>query len=147
MNEKLKDTHLETWRLFITTHARLINTIDAQMQAEKQIPLHWYDVLIELYEAPQHRLRMSDLADKVVLSRSGLTRLVDKLEQAGYLLREIDPDDRRGFYAILTDTGKEAMRGAWSSYAKGIETHFAQYLSDDDAAQFTRFLSRIIDNL
>lgn len=147
MTKKLDDKQLGAWRLFITAHARLINTIDAQLQAAEQIPLNWYDVLIELYEAPERRLRMSDLAEKVVLSRSGLTRLVDKLEKQDYIRREIDPDDRRGFYAVLTNTGAQAMRKAWPIYAQGIQDTFAQYLSDADAACFAEVFKTILDNL
>ena len=144
MTDKLKPTHLDAWRLFITAHAQLINRIDSQLQSAEKIPLNWYDVLIELYEAPQYRLRMADLADKVVLSRSGLTRLVDKLEKAGYIQREIDPQDRRGFYAVLTDAGSQALRQAWPVYAEGIQTHFAQYLTDEDAARFTEIYTAIL---
>ena len=147
MTDKINPTHLEAWRLFITAHARLINTIDAQLEQAQLIPLNWYDVLIELYEAPERRLRMADLADKVVLSRSGLTRLVDKLEKEKYLYREIDPEDRRGFYAVLTDAGANAMRQAWPIYAQGIQEHFAMYLSDEDAVRFTQIFNSILESL
>lgn len=135
---------LEAWRLFITAHARLIDAIDHDLQAAGKIPLHWYDVLIELAEAPEKRLRMHELAEKVVLSRSGLTRLVDKLEKAGYLRREIDPADRRGFYAILTDEGLAAQRNAWGIYAKSIAQHFAQHLSDDDARHLIDLFTKML---
>jgi DNA-binding MarR family transcriptional regulator len=110
------------------------------------MPLNWYDVLIELQEAPDNRLRMSDLADRVLLTRSGLTRLVDRLEKEGYIIREIDPEDRRGFYAIITDTGKQAMRGAWKVYSQSIHTYFAQHLTDEEAAIFTKVFERILEN-
>ena len=147
MAEKIKTAHLDAWRLFITTHARLINQIDSELAQAEQIPLHWYDVLIELYEAPERRLRMADLADKVVLSRSGLTRLVDRLEKEKYLYRELDPEDRRGFYAVLTDEGANVMRQAWTTYAQGIQEHFAMYLSDEDAVRLTQIFNTILDKL
>lgn len=147
MDDKIKPNHLEAWRLFITSHAKLLNQIDTELQSEGQIPLNWYDVLIELYEAPQQRLRMSELADKVVLSRSGLTRLVDRLEKAGYLQREIDLDDRRGFFAVINDKGITAMRGAWPIYARGIQSYFAEHLSEEETAILRKLFHDILQKL
>jgi DNA-binding MarR family transcriptional regulator len=144
MNEKLDDLHLAAWRNFITAHALLIDLIDKELMAAGCVPLHWYDVLIELAEAPERRLRMSDLARKVVLSRSGLTRLVDKLEGAGMLLREATPGDGRGAFAVLTDDGMAALRKAWPVYAQGIKRHFAQHLSDEEARIYQESLGRML---
>jgi DNA-binding MarR family transcriptional regulator len=132
MDGKLTKTQLEAWRLFIMAHSRIINIIDARLAAAEKIPLNWYDVLIELYEAPDRKLRMQEIAHRVVLSRSGLTRLVDRLEEAGLLTREDDPQDRRGSYAVITDAGIEAMRQAWPIYADVIAEYFAK---DLDLAQ------------
>ena len=147
MPEKLSKTHLDTWRLFITAHAKLINKIDGDLQSAGQIPLNWYDVLIELQEAPEKRLRMAELAEKVVLSRSGLTRLVDRLEKEGYLRREIDPDDRRGFFAILTDNGEIALRKAWTIYRGSINKYFATFFNLDEANGLRNILSNILEEL
>ena len=144
MSKKLSPQHLTAWRLFLTTNARLIAEIDRQMQAAEQIPLNWYDVLIELYEAPDQRLRMSDLAQRVLLTRSGLTRLVDRLENKGYLTREIDPEDRRGFYANISKSGIQAMQQAWRVYAEGIATLFASHLSDEEAALLEAIFTRML---
>lgn len=145
MEKKLSETQLNTWRLFITVQARLLNEIDADLKAAEQIPLHWYDVLIELYEADDRRLRMSDLADNVVLSRSGLTRLVDRLEDAGMLRRERTPEDKRGSYAVLTDSGHAALKSAWPVYSQGILEYFADYLTDDETGILERALTRMLD--
>jgi DNA-binding MarR family transcriptional regulator len=144
MSEKLADLHLAAWRNFITAHARLIDQIDKELAAADCVPLHWYDVLIELAEAPERRLRMSDLAHKVVLSRSGLTRLVDKLAAASLLMRESAASDGRGAYAVLTDDGLAALRKAWPIYARGIQTHFADHLSDDEARVMRDTLARML---
>jgi hypothetical protein len=88
VDKKLDDLHLDTWRLFITANARLLDIIDGDLLAAGCLPLHWYDVLVELAQAPERRLRMSELAERVVLSRSGLTRLVDRLEAEEFLVRE-----------------------------------------------------------
>jgi len=142
---KLSKTHLDVWRLFITAHSRLINKIDTDLQAAGQIPLNWYDVLIELDEAPDKRLRMAELADKVVLSRSGLTRLVDKLEKADLLTREIDPDDRRGFYAIITEKGQTALHHAWEIYRDSIVTQFASFFSLEEARMMQEIFTKMIE--
>ncbi len=146
MPEKLSKSHLTTWRLFITAHAKLINKIDGELQAAGQIPLNWYDVLIELQEAPEKRLRMSELAEKVVLSRSGLTRLVDRLEKENYLHREIDPDDRRGFFAIITPDGESALKAAWIVYRESIAGHFASFFSLEEAQMMQNIFAKIIEN-
>ncbi len=144
---KIKDLHepqLTAWRLFLTTHATCIDRIDSQLVAAKRVPLHWYDVLIELAEAPNQRLRMHELARSVVLSRSGLTRLVDRLEAAGYLCRQPDPQDRRGSFAVLTDAGSAALRHAWPVYAQGIEHYFGQHLTDTEAATLAEVFERML---
>lgn len=144
MRTKLAEPHLGAWRNFITAHARLIDVINQDLVAAGCVSLHWYDVLVELAEAPEHRLRMADLANKVVLSRSGLTRLVDKLETAGLLKRQSTPNDGRGAFAVLTAEGLAAMREAWPVYARSIQTHFAQYLSDDEANIYRNSLDRML---
>jgi DNA-binding MarR family transcriptional regulator len=146
MDSKPLPTHaLDTWRLFITAHARLVAQIEARLDAANQIPLHWYDVLIELFEAHDKRLRMHDLAERVVLSRSGLTRLVDRLEREGLLRREVDSADRRGFYVVLTEAGEHAMRAAWPVYAEGIADTFGKHLSEEEAATLMRVFAAILD--
>jgi DNA-binding MarR family transcriptional regulator len=107
------------------------------------VPLSWYDVLFALYEAPDRRLRMSGLASAIVLSRSGLTRLVDRLEAEGLLARERLASDRRGAFAVLTEKGVEAMRRAWPVYARGIQEHFARFLNDEEARIVTKIFRRM----
>lgn len=147
MKNQLDPNHLEAWRLFLTAHAQIINQIDKQLELAGQIPLNWYDVLIEVYEAPERQLRMSDIAERVLLTRSGLTRLVDRLEKAGYIIREIDPEDRRGFYARITPEGIDAMRGAWQVYSEAIQRTFASYIDDEQARLFIGIFSVMIQNL
>ena len=146
MSKKLNPKHLEAWRLFLTTHTTLVKTIDSQLNDADQIPLNWYDVLIELYEAPDRRLRMSDLANRVLLTRSGLTRLVDRLEKADYITRSPDPDDRRGYYASITESGIDAMRQAWKVYSASIQQAFADHINPEEAEFLIDILSRMLDN-
>ena len=134
---------LAAYRTFITAHAEVITRIEQDMAAAEVIPLTWYDILIELYEAPDRRLRLHELARAVVLSRSTLTRTIDRLEAAGLLRREPDPIDRRGAFAVLTDAGLEAMRQAWPIYAQGIVEYFACHISDDEARLLAAVFERI----
>jgi DNA-binding MarR family transcriptional regulator len=145
MDEKLDEFHLAAWRNFLTAHAAVVAKIEHDLARTAVIPLTWYDVLIELREAPERRLRLSELADAVVLSRSGLTRLVDRLETAGLLRRERHPTDGRGAYAVLTTEGTAALRAAWPVYAKGIQEHFAKHLNRDQTAAITEGLQRVLD--
>src|SRR5579859_3239466 len=94
MDTKLEPSGLVAWRSFLTAHAALINQIERELLEAGVVPLSWYDVLFALYDAPGQRLRMSELASAIVLSRSGLTRLVDRLEAEGLLARERSVSDR-----------------------------------------------------
>ena len=137
------EMRLASWRAFLVAHAATVGAIERELAAEGVVPLTWYDVLVALWEAPDHRLRLHELAREVVLSRSGLTRLVDRLEAAGLLRREACPDDRRGAYAVLTHEGRGGQLRAWPVYARGIATHFADHLSEEEAATLADALGRI----
>jgi len=140
--EHLSEQHLAAWRTFLKAHATLIDRIDHDLVAAKLPPLSTYDVLIELYEAPEQRLRMYELAERVVLSRSGLTRLVDRLEAEGLLLRDRSGRDRRGAYAVITEQGIAALRRMWPMYARGITEYFAQWLTLEEAQLLEAALGR-----
>lgn len=140
----LDRTQLETWRTFITTHAIVIEQIERELVEAKKLPLSSYDVLLALVEAPNRRLRMHELAQAVVLSRSGLTRLVDRLEREELLRRERSGPDRRATYAVLTLKGFRAFRQAWPVYAQGIATHFTQHLTEEESEILTTALGRVL---
>lgn len=147
MTEKPSPTQIKTWRLFLTASVKILDQIDSRLRAAKEIPLSWYDVLIELHEAPEKRMRISELADRVLLTRSGLTPLIDKMEKSGYLVREINPEDDSGFYAIITDSGIVAMHKAWTIYAAGIQELFSKYLSEDDAELFNDIFTKLLADM
>jgi DNA-binding MarR family transcriptional regulator len=144
MSQTLNRTQLRAWRTFITAHATVIDRIERELAEAKQLPLSSYDVLLALVEAPDRRLRMHELAQAVVLSRSGLTRLVDRLEQEGLLKRDRTGSDRRATYAVLTLKGFRAFRRSWPIYAQGIVTYFIDYLTEDDMTALTRMLERVL---
>lgn len=143
MDETIEPPHLDAWRALLHAHAAAIAAIEERLAAAGSVPLTSYDVLLELSAAPGRKLRMADLAERVVLSRSGLTRLVDRLEREGYLRREASTEDRRGTLAALTDAGRQALREAWPTYAAGIRAAFAEFISDEEAAVLTEVLTRV----
>lgn len=142
--ERLSRQQLAAWRAFLKVHAIVVNQIDHDLAAAEQVPLSSYDVLIELYDAPERRLRMHELAERVVLSRSGLTRLVDRLEAEGFLRRDRSGTDRRGAYAVITEQGIDALRHTWPVYAQGILRYFARWLTPEEALMMTAALERIL---
>jgi DNA-binding MarR family transcriptional regulator len=144
MDDTLTPTQLDAWRNLITAHATLIERIDSDLAAAGCIPLSWYDVLVELVEAPERRLRMSELARRVVLSRSTLTHLAARLEGEGLLRRERTDADRRGAFAVLTDAGHAALRVAWPVYARGIASYFARHLGAEEAATVRDLFARML---
>jgi DNA-binding MarR family transcriptional regulator len=143
MDEIADHDKVEAWRAFITVHAEVIGAIERRLEAEGYLPLSSYDVLVALSETPGHRLRMHDLARYVILSRSALSRLVDRLEAQGFLVRERSGEDRRGAYAVLTAAGQAELERTWPAYGREIQAHFARYLSDDEAELLRAVMSRI----
>jgi DNA-binding MarR family transcriptional regulator len=141
--KRLSDSQLAAWRLFLTLHRRLVDAIDRDLQQAGRLSLSSYDVLIELQEAHNHRLRMAELANRVVLSRSGLTRLVDRLENEGYLARDQVSGDRRGAYAVITEQGIRALREAWPTYALGIQQYFAEALTTEEVETLAALLEKV----
>lgn len=143
MEAEPKPLQLRAWRAFLTAHARVTELLERELVAEREVPLAWYDVLVQLSEAEGERLRMHDLARAVLLSRAGLTRLVDRMAAAGYVTRVPCEDDRRGTYVAMTANGRAALDGASPSHLRGVEAHFARYLDDDAAATLLRAMERV----
>ncbi|HEX2504021.1 MAG TPA: MarR family transcriptional regulator [Miltoncostaeaceae bacterium] len=133
MAEVPSPEHIAAWRLLIETQARVVERVEAALAERGLPPLAWYDVLWALREAPGRRLRQAQLAHAVVMSRSGLSRLVDRIEAAGLLRREASPSDRRGTDVVLTDEGRDMLRRMWTVYGEGIERGFARALGDPAA--------------
>ncbi len=138
----LDDLRKEAYRLFLTSHAKVLKSIEADVTRARTLPPEVYDVLVTL-EYAGGRMRLSDLADQILLSRSGLTRRLDKLEKMGYIQREMCPNDRRGAYAVLTDAGLKARARAWVSYSWAIEEHFASHLTEAEARTMVRVFEKI----
>jgi DNA-binding MarR family transcriptional regulator len=135
---------LTVWRNFLRAHARVSRRLEADLLAEHELPLASYDVLVQLVEAPQRRLRMTELADRVLLSRSGLTRLVDRLARDGLVVREAVESDARGLFAVLTAEGYAKLRKASGTHLRGIEDYFLATLTPEELAGFDTALRAIL---
>ena len=133
-----------TWRLFLTVQIQVIERIQEQLSAANLPPLEWYDVLWALQETPDRRLRLSELADRVLLSRSNLTRLLDRLEKNELLYREPCPTDRRGTFAVLTEAGAAMQKQMWAIYSEGIAEYFGDRLSDEEVKVMQEGFKKIL---
>ena len=127
-----RDPRIGTWRDFLTAHARLERMLDDDLRAEHDISLAEYDALLQLAEAPGRRLRMHQLADRVLLSRSGVTRLIDRLVRDGSVERDTCQTDARGAEAVLTAAGLERLRIAAPTHLRGIADHFLDAIDPSD---------------
>ena len=135
---------LAAWRLLLEAHATVTELLERELVAERGLPLNRYDVLLNLAEAPGGRLRMQELSASVLLSKSGLSRLVDRMVEAGLVRRERCEDDRRGWYAVLTDRGRSALRRAAPVHLRGIHEHFTSHLEPEEVEAMRAALARVV---
>lgn len=130
--------------MFLAAHARVTETLEKELAEAAGLPLGWYDVLVQLDEAPGGRLRMHDLARAVLLSRAGLTRLVDRMCAAGFVGREACESDRRGRFVTLTAAGREALCAAAPVHLRGVYEHFSAHLSAAEGEGLRAALGRVL---
>jgi DNA-binding MarR family transcriptional regulator len=122
--EKIGEEQLRVWRAFLNAHSTMLRRISRDLDEAGLPPLTWYDGLAALRDAPEARLRQVDLAERVLLSHSGLSRLLDRIESAGLVERVRCPGDRRALNLVLTEDGKEMLERMWPVYARGIAEDF-----------------------
>lgn len=128
----LSDTQLAAWKGFLRAHHGLVAQLDAELVERHRLPLSSYEVLLQLANAPAVGMRMSDIADRVLLSRSGLTRLVDRLERDGLVERRSCPNDLRGQYALITDRGRDVFAEARATHLEGVRREFVSRFSEPE---------------
>jgi DNA-binding MarR family transcriptional regulator len=133
---------LRCWRLFVESSLALVDVLDTELQEAAGIPQRWYDVLVHLEESPDG-IAMTELADQILYSKSGFTRLIDRMEEAGLVSRVRPPNDRRSILVTITDQGTQTMQDARRHHRDGIERHFSRHLTDTDTKALTRALERI----
>jgi len=147
MRDELKspaDEAKSAWPAFVTAHALLISRIEERLRAAELPELAWYDVLWALERAPRGRLRMHELAEKMVITRSNLTRLVDRLEAASHVARDRNCTDRRGAFAVLTMSGRAMRRRMWAVYGPAIRELFDCHLDAVETLQMRGIFARIL---
>jgi DNA-binding MarR family transcriptional regulator len=132
------------WAALLQVHAALVPRLDRALQQAARLPLSWYDVLLELAAVPGRRLTMSELAQRVVLSRTRVSRIVDELVAAGLVCREGNPDDGRSAFAVLTTDGLARYRAAAPHYIASIEREFAGGLTDAELASVATALRKVL---
>src|SRR4051812_38909923 len=118
------DPRLDVWRSFLLAHARLFRRLDEELRAEHGLSLPEYDALLQLAQSPDRRLRMTQLASQVLLSKSGVTRLIDRLVADGYVARSQCSHDARGAEAVLTAEALDRPRAAAATHLRGIDSYF-----------------------
>jgi DNA-binding MarR family transcriptional regulator len=141
--DQVGEPSLEAWRAFLSAHARVLRVLEAELLAERQLALADFDVLCRLAEAPDRSLRMHDLADSVLLSRSGVTRLVDRLVRLGYVARVPCPGDLRGKLAVLTPAGLQRTRRAGPVHLRGVREQFIDRFSAEELQALTGLMNRL----
>jgi DNA-binding MarR family transcriptional regulator len=140
----LCEAELNAWRGLMRVHACVLKMLDAELEAAHGLPLTSFEVLIQLAEARDHRMRMCDLADSVQLSRSGMSRLVDRLERDGLIERCSCTVDARGAFACLTSAGLELLEAARPTHLAGIRERFLTHFSEDELRQLGDWWRRLL---
>jgi DNA-binding MarR family transcriptional regulator len=139
-----RDPRLETWRTFLYAHAQVRRQLERELQVEQSMGLADYEVLLVLAYSNGRRLRMSELADMLSLSRSGATRLIDRLEAEALVTRVSCDTDRRGQWAQLTDAGHERLRGASPTHLRGVAEHFLDRIPPAELETLRCTLERVL---
>jgi DNA-binding MarR family transcriptional regulator len=132
------------WPMFLIAHDELVARIEEQLRNKGLPEINWYTVLWVLARAPDERLRMHELSEAAVITRSNLTRLVDRMEKAGLVSRERVSGDRRGAYACLTPAGRDMKTEIWKVYGPAIQEHFTRHLSPQESATLHDIMLRLI---
>ena len=137
---------LEAWRGLLFAYARVISGLEADMLEQHDLPITWFDVLSRLSQSPDGRLRMHELEGVSLFTRSGVTRLADRLEAVGLVRRERSPEDRRGVYLAITAAGRAKIAEVWPDHIASIQKHFGQYLDPGDAESLRAATAKILEH-
>ena len=140
----LSSAELAAWRGMLRVQSSLLQDMDAELNAAHGLALRSYEVLLHLEDALQHRLRMSDLCTSVLLSASGVSRLVDRLEREGLVRRERCSEDGRGYWAVLTSAGSLKLTEARATHLAGVRRLFLQHFDDRDLTQLASYWDRVV---
>jgi DNA-binding MarR family transcriptional regulator len=142
---ELSEAELGAWRGLVRVHAALVRELDAQLDARHGLPLSSYEVLRSLSRVPGGRMRMAELAEHVLLSRSGMTRLIDRLEREGMVSRSTCDKDGRGCYAGLTERGRATVTEARTTHIAVVRAGFLRHFSEDEMRELATLFERVLD--
>ncbi len=126
------------------THSTVVKYLERRMEEQHGLPLSWFDVLIQLAECPEGKLRMGELAESVLLTRSGITRLVDRMIGAGLVDREPCPGDRRGYYAVITQRGKDTIERVGPDHSKDAWEVFLGHINEREAVLMGNVFNQVL---
>jgi DNA-binding MarR family transcriptional regulator len=141
---ELDEAELAAWKGVLRVHAALVKVLDAELEARHGFPLTSFEVLVSLRRAPGGKLRMAELAEHALLSRSGMTRLIDRLEREGMVCRSSCDRDGRGCYAVLTAGGSEAVDNARATYIAVVRAGFLSHFSHAEMGELAALLQRAL---
>ena len=142
----LNPTEMAAWRRYIVASRRLLEALDSDL-AGHELSMHDYEILAQLSDAPDRRMRMSELADVAMLSRSRLSHRRKVMEKAGWVRREACPVDKRGFFAVMTPKGWKAIEAAAPDHVESVRSRFVDLLSKEDQRTIAEIFTRVEDDL
>ena len=137
------DERVQLFGLLLETNARLSRSLSLELEATCDLPLPWFDVLLQLRKAPEGRLKMNQIADAIVHSTGGTTRLIDRLEEAGFVERRNCPNDRRAIHVAITARGNEKLDAAFHVHLEYLDGNLSARLSPDERATLTELLTKL----
>lgn len=138
------EERLAAWLTFLQAHSVVVEALGRELEESRRLPLTWYEVLLRLGMAPRGRLRMLDLSRSLLLSKSGVTRLVDRMEDQGLVSRRPSPQDRRVIWTAITPKGRRAFHAAAPVHLRGVERHFMRVLTDDEVQGLVTALRKVL---
>jgi DNA-binding MarR family transcriptional regulator len=145
ISEADQQTHLKMWRSFLEARSTVVKHLERRMQEQHGLPLAWWDVLQQLADGPDGRLRMGELAESVLLTRSGITRLVDRMIGDGLVAREPCPGDRRGYFAVITEKGLDTIEKVGPDYSKDAWEVFLGHVTQEEAVLLGQVFNRVLN--
>lgn len=144
MKRKITENQIDVWGMMLRIHSNALISIESDLSRSGRISLVKYDVLLVLRKSADKKLRMSEIAEKCVLTKSGLSRCIASLEKEGLLEKEVCESDGRGYFAKITKKGEKTLKEAWPIYKNGIEEYFLKNLDDSEIAQMGKLFERIL---
>lgn len=143
MDERNANRGITAWMALVEAHAAAVESVEADLVRDAGLPLSWHEVLVRLTASEEHSMRMQELAKAVLLSKSGLTRLADRMEAAGLIERTACDSDRRGTWAVITPKGRQALTNATPAFLAAVDRHFAGHLSDGEIESVAASLRKV----